>query len=77
MKTIPEVRLGFKDEPTCCDCKDRCCGMTVAGSYVYDLHDHKGLLRGKMPTPSGEQTRFWYPNGRLHANTDSNMDLAE
>lgn len=50
--------------PTCCPDADRIDGQeTAEGLPVYDLHLHRGMLRGVICGRS--KPTFWYRDGRL------------
>lgn len=60
----------------CCPDEDRIEHLaTRSGAPVFDVHRHKGLLRGFVHEGGKRFQRFWYRNGRLTRLAEQPSDL--
>lgn len=48
---------------------------TKAGLIAFDVHPHKGLLRGFVADQGRNRLMHWYPNGRLTRVAEGDHDL--
>lgn len=50
----------------CCPDEDRLPNCsTKSGASVFDLHEHRGMLKGFVFEDQARKPRFWYPTGRM------------
>ena len=60
----------------CCPLADRIEPLrTKAGLPVFDVHKHKGLLRGFVAENGRNRLMHWYPGGRLTRSAETEHDL--
>lgn len=66
-----------EDAPTiCCPREDRIEPLrTVAGLPAFDVHKHKGMLRGFVADQGRNRLLHWYPGGRLTRVAETEYDL--
>jgi len=60
----------------CCPDAERIHGLrTVDGEAAFDVHEHKGLLRGFIALPDRHRLMHWLRNGRLTRARETGCDL--